>query len=182
MQRIKQDALASMLGVTQAAVSRWENGLDHPSAAVMARLRNLMATHIRDELAVDRLYLARQSSPRALFDVDGVRLLDMSRGMETLWPALAKLRGRMLQDAAVGEIRHIMNNADLVRDIKRGEVALISGVSIQNIRFQRENPFLHRWHVSLRQIGSRMVGDMMYETAQPDDAVGVHEIIRLDTL
>lgn len=180
-QLMKQEALASILGVTQAAVSRWENGLDEPSPFMRGRLRGLMADRIHDELGVERLLLERLPGRRALFDLDGCRLVGLSPELLQLWPSYAKLKGRMLQDHTIGEMRQIIDDTDLIRDIQHGHVAMISGVSIENLRFRRE-PVKHRWHIGFRRSGRHLIGDMVYLDPRPDDAVGVHDIIRMDTI
>lgn len=181
MQLMKQETLATLLGVTQAAVSRWENGLDEPSPYLRGRLRNLMAYRTHDDLAVERLLLARLPGRRVLFDLDGVRLVAISPEIEKMWPGYKRLMGRMLQDHTIGEMRQILDNPDMLRDIRHGQVALISGVSTENLRFQREI-VKHRWHIGFRQSGSRLIGDFVYQEAEVDDAVGIHDIIRLDTI
>lgn len=181
-QMLKQDALARILGVTQAAVSRWENGLDDPSPRLRERLRGLMAANLRDELAVERLILSRQTSTRALFDVDGVRLVGLSKGAQATWPDYCRFTGRCMRDRAVGEVQQIIENASLMREIQHGEIALISGVSIENLRFRRTNKFKHRWTLAFRQVGQTMLADMNYEKAEAEDRLGVHEILRIDEI
>lgn len=180
-QLMKQETLATLLGVTQAAVSRWENGLDDPSPFLRGRLRSLMADRIHDDLAVERLLLARLPGRRALFDLDGCRLVALSPAVEQQWPTYTRLMGRMLQDHTIGEMRQIINDADLIRDIQHGQVAMISGVSTENLRF-RQAPEKHRWHIGFRQSGSHLIGDLVYQDPEPDDVVGIHDIIRIDTI
>ncbi|GAA0783328.1 XRE family transcriptional regulator [Roseibium denhamense] len=62
MNRIKQDALASDLHVSQAKISRWETGQSIPSAKEATRIAKLL--HARPETAADRALadLVRQST------------------------------------------------------------------------------------------------------------------------
>lgn len=79
---LSQSDLAHRLNVSQQAVSRWENGLDTPSAEVLRRLIDLMTSD--DELFVEAAFIRDQSTIRALVDTDGARLLCFSRGFEAL--------------------------------------------------------------------------------------------------
>lgn len=177
----KQDVLAGMLGVSQAAVSRWENGRDLPSPKIRGRLRGLMSAQIRDDLAVERLMLSRQSEQRILMDMDGVRLVGISKGLHAVWPAMERMMGQRLQDRAIGEMRQIIDDADLFRAILHGDVAMISCTSIENIRFQRQK-IKHHWHLGFRQVGRHLIADMIYQQAGPDDPLGVHDILRMDDI
>lgn len=181
LQLMKQETLATLLGVTQAAVSRWENGLDEPSPYLRSRLRNLMASRTHDDLEVERLLLERLPGRRVLFDLDGCRLVAISPEVEKMWPGYKRLMGRMLQDHTIGEMRQILDDSEMLRDIRHRQVALISGVSMENLRFQRE-VVKHRWHIGFRQSGSRLIGDFIYQDAEEDDVVGIHDIIRIDTI
>src|SRR3989338_5755178 len=94
---IKQEYLAQMLGVSQSAVSHWERGRDVPSAQTALRLQALMSKTSRDELAIERASISRLAGLRALYDLDGVRLLARSQGFAALWPELATMSGAMLR-------------------------------------------------------------------------------------
>ena len=83
---LKQEALAYLLGVTQAAVSRWETGVDVPSRALMLRLRDMMCTSGDARLKVDSFAISQLGSLQASYDLDGVRLISNSQGMQNLWP------------------------------------------------------------------------------------------------
>lgn len=73
-----QSALADHLGVSQAAVSRWENALDVPSARMRRVMRDML--HTADEARIDRVLRARlryAPSPMSMVG-PGARFLDFS--------------------------------------------------------------------------------------------------------
>ena len=65
--RLKQHGLADLLGVDQATVSRWENGVQTPGAAVQARDFETLLPFRSDDAALKRLV---ESSPERVHLVD----------------------------------------------------------------------------------------------------------------
>lgn len=75
---LSQSALAGALGVTQAAVSRWENALDLPSVRVRRTMRDMLRSS--DEARIERALRARlryAPSPMSMVG-PGARFLDFS--------------------------------------------------------------------------------------------------------
>jgi transcriptional regulator with XRE-family HTH domain len=177
---VKQQVIASRLGVSQTAVSRWENGLETPSPAIMGQLRTIMAKSLQDDFLVDRLFIERQSSIRALFDIDGARLLCSSAGFQSLWPQFALFHGRMMMNALVDESRELYLDADFLKSAIRGEVLVVSGVSDSHTDIEVDQAHRHRWITAYRNIGSRRVIDMSFEACDPTALKGIHEICRVD--
>ncbi len=89
--RLKQQALAEMLGCDQTAISHWERGVDRPSLAFQRRLLEMIA---RDQRAVEdlRLFTAVERSPgvQALIDND-LRIL---AGSSAFWNLYLHLYGK----------------------------------------------------------------------------------------
>ncbi len=177
---VKQQVIASRLGVSQTAVSRWENGLEIPSPTIMGQLRTIMAKSLQDDFLVDRLFIERQSSIRALFDIDGARLLCSSAGFQSLWPQFALFHGRMMMNALVDESRELYLDADFLKSAIRGEVLVVSGISDSHTDIEVDQAHRHRWITAYRNIGSRRVIDMSFEACDPTALKGIHEICRVD--
>ncbi len=179
---LKQDALAYLLGVSQPAVSRWEAGLDLPSRPLMLRLRDMMCASGEARRKVDAFVLSQQVALRADFDLDGVRLLSASRGLQRAWPQFAALSDLRLMDRLIGEAGALMHDDDFVRLVRRGEVALVTAVSDQHVSLDLDRPFRHRWLAAFRSYGTRMVVTMTYEPCEAEAALGIERIVRLDDL
>jgi transcriptional regulator with XRE-family HTH domain len=176
---IKQAALAEMLGVSQTAVSIWENGHDLPSAERIGRLEALMANTARDELAVERLFVERQGGIRALFDVDGARLLAVSRGFHALWPATAELTGSFFIEYLVNEARRLASDPKYTQAILSGELVLASGHSERMTNLDTDQVIPHRWHMCFRRYGARTVADVVYEPSDAAQGSGIDDLVFL---
>jgi len=181
---IKQEYLAQMLGVSQSAVSHWERGRDVPSAQTALRLQALMSKTSRDEMAIERASISRLAGLRALYDLDGVRLLARSQGFAALWPELATMSGAMLRDDLVGEAQQMLSDGDTISGILSGDIVMASGVSVNHVdtAVDLEVFYKHRWHILFRKIGQRHVIDMSYESCAPDDAPRIEHLLRLDQI
>ncbi len=179
---LKQDALAYLLGVTQPAVSRWEAGHDLPSRHLMMRLRDMMCVSGEDRRKVDGFAVTQQGSLQASFDLDGIKLLETSRGVQRAWPRLVALSGHRLMDHLVDEAGALMHDDDFVRQVRRGEVALVSAVSVRQLSLDIDSAARHRWLATFRSYGSQMVINMTYEPCEAEAALGVEKIVRIDAL
>ena len=179
---LKQEALAYLLGVTQPAVSRWEAGLDVPSRALMMRLRDMMCVSGEYRSKVDSFALAQQGSLQASFDLDGVKLLATSRGVQRAWPRFAALSGLRLMDHLADEAGALMHDDAFVRQVRRGEVALVSAVSERQLSLDMGSAARHRWLATFRTYGSRMVINMTYEPCEAEAALGLERVVHLDDL
>lgn len=177
---IKQATIAASLGVSQAAVSRWENGLDLPPVAILHRLQKFIAQGVRDELAIERRFLQRRTSVEAVFDFDGIRLLATSGGMNQLWPQFSGLVGRAFEARMIGESRLAIDDASLRKSVVRGDVALIVGVSTRHVDLDVDSAIKHRWISRFRMDGQRVLTSMVYEPCEQDTVCGVQEVVRLD--
>ncbi len=177
---LKQDALAHLLGVTQPAISRWESGRDHPSVAVQLRLRDMMCPMGNARLKIDDFVLRQKSALEALFELDGVKLLSTSQGMQRAWPRFSALPDLRLLDHLIGEAAILLHDDDFVREIKRGEIALISAVSDSHVSLPLDSSFRHRWHATFHTYGPRVMIKMGYEPCAPDATVGIENVVRLE--
>jgi transcriptional regulator with XRE-family HTH domain len=177
---MKQAGLASLLGVSQPTIARWERGLDQPSTERMHQIRDLMAGTLRDECALERLLIQRQSSIRALIDLDGMRLTTASLGYRQLWPQFATLVGVPMADKVINETRSILDDTDLIRSIQKGSVGMISGISERHMDIEVDIALKHRWDICFRRYGVRMYADIVFEPCDPEQEPGVYERIDFD--
>jgi len=173
---MKQEALASRLGVSQSAVSFWENGREKPSAGNIRKLKALMAHTARDELAIERLFIKRQMGIRVLCDFDGIELLESSAGFKSLWPETADLENRSVADHLVEEARNFLLDADHARSIRNGEIGLASGVSDRITDFELDSAVKCQWHLCFRQYGYRTLLDVVFEPCGRDVETGITDI------
>lgn len=173
--RIKQASLATDLGVSQAAISRWENGLDLPSAATLARLQSIMQPE-SGAWQVEQRHVERLASCRALFAAEGMRLLAASQGMQRLWPGLARMAGQRFADLLVGDAAAIFGPGDSAAHVRQGGVLHASGVAIRHTMLDREPPRRHRWHACLRRIDGAAVVDVSFEPCAGDAPLGIEDL------
>jgi len=176
---LKQDALAHLLAVTQPAISRWEAGMDIPSTALQLRLREMMCPSGAARRKIDEYVVRQQSSLEAAFDLDGVKLLVASQGLQRAWPRFAALPDLRLNDHLIGEAASLLHDDAFVREIKRGEIAVICAISDGHVSLPLDTRFRHRWHASFRTYGPRMVIKMGYEPCAADAPLGIEKVVRL---
>lgn len=179
---IKQESLAALLGVSQSAVSHWENGHDRPQRRLVGRLVDMMTATADERLLVDGLAIQQQGAMRASFDLDGVKLLLASNGLTAAWPDFSRLVGVKLVERLVGEASHFLHDDDFVRSVRRGEVALISAVSDKHVHLDVDTAFRHRWIAVFRSYGARIVVDMTYEACDPLADTGVQSVTHYDDI
>lgn len=177
---LKQGAVAAALGVSQAAVSRWESGVDLPSIALLHKITDMIAQGIHDDLAIDRMFIERLSSIEAIYDLDGVRIEATSAGMNSLWPDFSRLTHRRIENRMIGETRIVLDDQDLRRAIAQGEVALVSGISSRHTDFELDTAIKHRWVARIRHYGPRVLTTVVYEPCDPNEPIGIEDIFRLD--
>lgn len=179
---VKQESLAAILGVSQSAISHWENGRDIPNPRIVGRIIDMMTATHDDRLRVDNSAIRQQGAIRASFDLDGVKLVTASKGLIAAWPEFSKLVEMRLTDRLVGEARHFMHDDDFVRSARRGEVAMISAISDKHVKMDVDSAFRHRWIAVFRSYGTRMLVDMTYEACDPLSDTGVQNLTYFDSI
>lgn len=179
--QVKQSALASDLRVTQAAISRWENGRDIPTTTKLAHLLNIMRKHSPYYL-VETSYIKRLHSMRALFAFDGIRLLVSSYGMKQAWPEFAQMENYAFGDTLVDESAVLFNDGDVAYHMRQGNPLLISGVSDRHVTLEVDSAYRHRWHACLRRIDGQSIVDISFESCPDHTPVGIEDIFYPDKL
>lgn len=177
---VKQSAFAATLNVSQAAVSRWENGVDCPSMAVLCKIKDLIACGIRDELQTERRFIERLSSAEAIFDLDGIRLEATSAGLRCLWPEFSRLVGSRIADRLIAETRIVLDDTNLRKDILRGDVTIVSGITTRHTDIDLDTAAKHRWISRIRIDGARAYTRMVFEPCDPALPQGIEDVFRPD--
>ncbi|MTH96434.1 helix-turn-helix domain-containing protein [Roseibium sp. RKSG952] len=149
LNRIKQDALARELGVSQSRISRWESGKAVPSG--QDRLRVLRLLRAQPETAADQALLelvSQASTPVHLVCDLTHRLLALSRPRSVEWKnAGAALMNQPLWRFATDEIRAIEDRLgelgwydpfgpDITYETRRAEFAEVT-IPASRIRISR---------------------------------------------
>lgn len=179
-QELRQKELAHRLGVTQQAVSFWENGKDIPSAKTLAQLRALMRTP--DPIDIDRAFIRNQSTVRALVAVDGIRLVGYSRGYASVWDDFLQVLGKPVEDKVINELQTFAGSQTLKHQIIKNELVMMSGVSERHLDIDLGPAFKHRWHMCFRRHGARMFADMLFEPCDQALNTGIDLMLRPDEL
>ena len=179
---LKQGGLAVLLGVSQAAVSRWENGIDQPSAAVYAKIRTLIGTPTFSQIGLEQAVISRMPGIRALVDLDGMRLLATSQAFKTLWPEVVTAEGERFADHLLDQTRDLYNDAAIMSAIRSNEIAMIAAVSDRQISGFGDQAFRHYWAATYKKIGTRHLAEISYEACEPDAELGLRHILRVDEI
>lgn len=179
-QQLHQKELAHRLGVTQQAVSYWENAKDIPSDKILAQLRSLMVTP--DPLDVERAFIRNQSTVRALVDVDGIRLVGYSRGYVAVWDDFLQVLGKPVEHKVINELQTFAGSQTLKQQIVKNELVMMSGVSLRHLDIDLGPEFKHRWHMCFRKHGKKMFVDMLFEPCDQALETGIDLMLRPDEL
>lgn len=179
---LKQSALAVLLGVSQATVSRWENGLDEPTAAVYAKLRSLVDEQSHTKLRIEAGIIEKQPGVRALVDWDGMTLLATTPTYKLIWPEIVAAEGQRLADHLVDQSRDLFHDDAISQAVRREEIAMIAGVSDRHLNGFNNLTFRHYWAVTPKKIGTRHLAEISFEACEPDAELGLRHILRLDEI
>ncbi len=127
--RLTQERLGLLLGVSQRTVSRWERGEDMPRPAQQRRLRDLAAVPFDHMVQSLRLSIEHCPAPRALSVYENLRLLSVSPPAIAKRPSIVNWIGSDLRPLACGVLAEMRDDAALQRDIAKGEVLGISAIT-----------------------------------------------------
>ncbi|ESW61679.1 MAG: hypothetical protein Q27BPR15_05305 [Rhodobacter sp. CACIA14H1] len=180
LHRLKQSALAEILGVSQATVSKWESGVSSPSTAMQHRLSDVMTGVHEGRLAIELACLAPQQQIKTLVRGTSVQLLGLSAGFKQLWPETSELLGKNIRDLLVNEAAAYCNEGDYLREAVAGEILMVTGVSnrLLGVGDAVDASQRVRWHAIVRRIDGELIHEMIYEACEPDTATGFEKILR----
>lgn len=169
-----------MLGVSQATVSKWENGTWMPTRAMAQRLTDVMNSVHEGMLAIELACLAPQQQIKTLVRGTNVQLVGVSAGFRQLWPETTDLLGRGLRDLLVNEAATYCNESDYLREALAGEILMVTGVSNRLLGVGEAVDPDHRvrWHSIARRIDGQLVHEIIYEQCDPGTATGFEKILR----
>lgn len=102
---VKQSALADLLGVDQATVSRWENGAQRPAPAMQQHVLAAVAAGGRDDQALKRLVERSWESVHLIDDVSHVCLAYSTKRAQAWGTSPRSYLGETLWPFATDEIR-----------------------------------------------------------------------------
>lgn len=173
--------LAAALDVPQVTLARWEQGDGQPPHSTALRLMEMMRADASENLALAKLMVAQSRSMRALFDFAGVRLICASLGLAAVWPNFCALTGTSFLQILANDARHLMQDAGFVRDVRQGRILGVSGVADRHISLETDPAFRHRWTAMFRAYGPMLLAELTYETAGPDEPLGVERILYFGT-
>lgn len=179
---ISQQALAERLNVSQAAVSRWEAGVDAPSLEVLGRIKVLLDPATVQAVSLEELFVREKNSLHVLFDLDGARLLATSKGYQRIFPRFSRLIGQYFGDRLVGETKAILEDRQLHSSIKLGEIALMSGTTERHIDHRYDQALKHHWTICFRKTGSLILADVSFELCDQAEETKIGKIVRIDEL
>lgn len=178
--RLKQAALAEMLGVSQATVSKWESGVWMPTRTMALRLSEVISGVHQGRLAIELACLAPQQQIKTLVRGASIQLVGVSSGFQNLWPETTELLGTALRDLLVNEAATYCNDSDHLREATAGEILMVTGVSNRLLGVGEVVDPDHRvrWHAIARRIDSELIHELIYEHCDPNTPVGFEKILR----
>lgn len=178
--RLKQSALAEMLGVSQATVSKWESGVWMPSTAMAHRLSEVVTGMHEGKLAIELACLVPQQQIKTLVRGTGIQLVGVSSGFRQIWPETTELIGKGIRDLLVNEAASYCNESDYLREATAGEILMVTGVSnrLLGVGEAVDASQRVRWHAIVRRIDGELIHEMIYEQCEPDTATGFENILR----
>lgn len=180
--RLTQVTLGGILGTTAEAVAAWEEGRDTPAPAMTARLRDVMNPMADHAFVRARERLDRRSDMAALFDLDGIRLITSSKAVRQVWPQFATQCGVALNDHLVSTAATLLHNNEFLRASRKGEIAVVTGVSDRHVALGTDPCFRHKWTGSLRPYGQRMVLDVSFTPCDANTPLGIRRVLSVHDL
>jgi transcriptional regulator with XRE-family HTH domain len=178
--RVKQAALADMVGVSSVAVSKWENDQSKPSKTVALRLAEVMAGMHEGKLAVEIAFTAPQQQIKALSRGLNMQLVGVSAGYKAAWPEMSGFIGQDMRPFLLNEALHYTVNSDYITEAIRGDILMLSGVSNSLLAVGNEVPdsVRIRWHTMVRHIDGEIVHEMVFEPCAAGTPVGFEKVLR----
>lgn len=180
LNRIKQEALAAMLGVSHVAVSKWENGHTQPSRLMALRLQDVMTGAHQGRLAAEIAFTAPQQQMKVLTRGRQMQFVCASKGFLSVFPELKELRGMHMRSFMMNEALHYCEGSDLLKEAVRGDVMMLTGVSnrVLSIGSDVGEDFRLRWHTIVRHIDGEVIHEVIFEPCPAGTPTGFERVLR----
>lgn len=178
--RVKQEALAAMVGVSKVAVSKWESGHTRPSKTVALRLAEVMSGLHEGKLAIEIACTAPQQQRKVLIRGKKLQLVGISAGYREAWPEMTDFVGSDLRPYAMNEALFCCDDSGYLRDADRGEILMVTGVSNRLLDIGGPVPpdQLFRWHAVARRIDGELIHEVLFEHCAPGTTTGIEKVLR----
>jgi transcriptional regulator with XRE-family HTH domain len=178
--RIKQDALAEMLGVSRVAVSKWESGQCRPSKTTALRLADVMGGLHVGAVAREIAMLAPLGQVKALVRGRSLRLSGLSAGFRALWPETGALLGKETRPFLINEAAAYAGSSNFLSDALRGDVLMVTAVSNRLMDAGEDVPVTDRirWHAIARKIEGELFHEIIYEPCAAATPTGFEAVLR----
>jgi DNA-binding XRE family transcriptional regulator len=122
---LTQGRMATLIGVSQRTVSRWERGDDNPSLDLQRKLRDLGWEPPANLLASLALSVRHCPFPRALSRTQRLRLQALSEPAIKKRPSVVNWVGRDVAPIATGILEEMLDDHTLQRSIANKEIACV---------------------------------------------------------
>jgi transcriptional regulator with XRE-family HTH domain len=184
LNRIKQEALAAMLGVSHVAVSKWENGHSRPSRLTALRLQDVMSGMHQGRLAAEIALTRPQQQMKVLTRGSNIQLVGMSKGFLSAYPEFQELRGIDMRTLLMNEALHYCEGSELLKEAVSGDILMLTGVSNRMLALGSDvsDDFRLRWHIIIRKIDGEIIHEVIFEPCAANTQTGIENILRKDEI
>ena len=172
--------MASILGVSHAAISKWENGHSKPSKRMALRLADVMSELHKSRLRAELVYTAPQQQMKVLTRGRNLQLFAVSAGFAKAWPETAAFAEKELKPFLINEALQYVENSGFLEEAIHGELLALSCVSNRLLMVGgdvSESARL-RWHSIVRQIDGELIHEVVFEPCHENSPVGFDYVLR----
>ena len=177
---LTQGCMATVFGVSQRTVSRWERGQDKPSLGLQKQLRDLGWEPPGSLLTSLAQSVRHCPFPRALSRTPKLRLQALSGPAIRKRPSMTDWIGRDLAPIACGVLQEMLDDRSLQKSIGKREVACIL-TTTRSVLQTREHPRIGTYRTVITYFfhEGTLYSDAI-STRAPADAVLGYEAIAMD--
>jgi transcriptional regulator with XRE-family HTH domain len=178
--RIKQQTLASMLGVSHVAVSKWENNVSLPSKTMALRLADVMSNVNDSRLRTEIAIIAPQQQMKVLVRGHQIQLIAVSAGFRAAWPEMQVFIGQSMRPFLMNESLSYYDDSGLMAEAVNGDVLMVTCVSNRLLYVGGDvaENFRIRWYSIARRIGGELIHEVIFEPCAPGFTIGFEQVLR----
>jgi transcriptional regulator with XRE-family HTH domain len=170
---LTQTRLASVVGVSQRTISRWERGQDKPSLDQQKYLRDLVwepPGALLQGLAASVIHCP---APRALSRTPSLRLQALSRPAIDKRPSVTEWIGRDLVGIACGVLAEMLDDKELQAGIANREIACVLATT-RSVLQTVEHPRIGTYRTTITYFfhEGTLYSDAVSVPGLPDEACG----------